>query len=89
LNSKNTEIIHVLANAIVEAAREIQRTASFNITKEGHVTKILGNNTYEISMQGAVYTVPCCTDQVFSIADKVLVLIIQNDAKRKYIIGRG
>ena len=81
--------IDVLAEQIISAVSACLSFASFDKTKQGIVTASLGGNKYSVKIEGTVFTVPSCTTDTYSANDNVLVLCIQNDAKRKYIIGKA
>jgi len=55
----------------------------------GVVTEVLSNNNYSVKINGAVYAVSCCTEQIFIIGDIVLVIFNNNDFGQKYIIGKA
>jgi len=81
--------IDVLAEQIIGAVSACLENAPFDKTKQGIVTASLGDNKYSVKIEGAVFTVPSCTATTYSVNDNVLVLYVQNDAKRKYIIGKA
>ena len=86
---KASQAIETLVAEIKTFVQEYLKTASFDVTKQGLVTASLGNNKYSVKIEGAVYTVPSCTTDTYSVNDNVLVVYIQNDSKRKYIYGRA
>lgn len=81
--------VDVLAEQIINAVSACLNSASFDKTKQGIVTASLGGNKYSVKIEGTVYAVPSCTNDTYAVNDNVLVLYIQNDAKRKYIIGKA
>jgi len=81
--------IDVLAEQIISAVSACLENAPFDKTKQGIVTASLGSNKYSVRIEGTVFTVPSCTATTYSVNDNVLVLYVQNDAKRKYIIGKA
>ena len=86
---KNDKAVDIISQAIATAVEAYMRKAGFDITRQGIVTDVLDNNRYQLKIQGAEYTVPCCTEAIFKVGDNVLVLFVQGDFNRKYIIGRG
>ena len=64
------------------------RNAPFDVTRQGTVTAVLGANRYEVQIAGATYTVPCATNQIFGVMDSALVLAVQGDFNRLFIIGK-
>lgn len=81
--------VEALADAIESYVRAYVKEISFDVTKHGVVTEVLGGSRYRVSIDGSEHSVSCCTGQVFSMGDTVIVLLIQNDVNRKYIIGKG
>jgi len=86
---KANEAIDVLAEQIINAVSACLESAPFDKTKQGIITASLGSNKYSVRIEGTVYTVPSCTSTTYATNDNVLVLYVQNDAKRKYIIGKA
>lgn len=82
-------VTDILAEQIIKLLSAECASASFNKTKQGIITESLGDSKYSVKIEGAVYTVPSCTSDAYSVNDTVLVTFVQNNAKRKYIIGRA
>lgn len=80
---------YALAEQVARMVATYLDSAPFDKTKQGLVTESLGNSRYSVKIEGAVFNVPSCTSDTYSVNDKVLVLYVQNDAKRKYIIGKA
>ena len=86
---KYTSVVECLSAEIGKSIQKYMGSASFDKTKQGIVIASLGSNKYSVRIEGTVYTVPSCTSDAYSTNDNVLVLYVQNDAKRKYIIGKA
>lgn len=86
--SINEQAVDVIAIAIKDAVSEYLKSAPFDVTKSGVVAEVLPNNNYSVRIQGAVYTVPSATSDIYVKDNIVLVLFAQNDERRKYIIGK-
>lgn len=82
-------VADVIAEQIIKLLSAECASASFNKTTQGIVTESLGNGAYSVKIEGAVFTVPSSTSDTYNVNDKVLVTFVQNDAKRKYIIGKA
>jgi hypothetical protein len=96
MNKQNTtqiktdnEAVTVISNSIKIAVENYLKTVRFDVTKQGTVKEITAENLYKVTIQGADFSVPCCTEQVFAAGDTVLVLFPQNNRSVGYIIGKG
>lgn len=82
----NDQAINEIANAILNAAKQIVRNARFDKTRIGVVTAT--GEKYTVRIDGTDYSVPSSGGS-YSVGDTVLVLFIQNNANKTYIIGKG
>jgi len=87
--SKFSEMISEMSDEIHKYIHKCIESAPFDKTKQGIVTAVLSSNKYSVRIEGTVYTVPSSTSDTYIVNDNVLILYIQNDAKRKYIIGKA
>lgn len=83
------QVLSVFANEIKKYFNKSLKSASYDVTKDGIVTAVLGGNKYSIKIEGTVYTVPSAISDTFNVNDVVLVTYFQNDAKKKYITGKA
>lgn len=80
---------YTLAEQVAKMIATYLQSAPFDKTKQGIITESLGDRKYSVKIDGSVFTVPSCTSDTYSVSDKVLVTFVQNDPKRKYIIGKA
>lgn len=85
----NEKAIIQLAKTILDAISYRFSIAPFTVIKHGIITEIISSKLYKVKIQGTEYSVPCCTDQIFQLHEKVVILTEQGNANKKYIIGRG
>ncbi|MEG2381080.1 MAG: hypothetical protein RSB38_05235 [Oscillospiraceae bacterium] len=85
---EDSEAVSFLVTEIKQFIKRVISHSSFDVTKQGIVTAVLGENKYSVKIEGTVCTVPSCSSFAYSVNDNVLVTYIQNDKKRKYITGK-
>lgn len=61
--------------------------AGFDVTRIGTIIEILGNNKYNVMINGNAYTIPCAVDLNLSVGNSVYVTAPQNNFTDTYISG--
>jgi hypothetical protein len=79
----------VLLDTVIKIVSSSMKSAPFDKSRIGRITAVLGGNSYSVEIAGADFTVPACTPETYSTDDQVLVLFVQNDSKKRYIIGKA
>jgi hypothetical protein len=80
--------ISVLCKQVVRAAKECIKNASFDMTKRGQVTALIGDNKYKVNIQGTEYILSCAAILTLDVMDTVYVLFPQNNLSDGFIIGK-
>jgi hypothetical protein len=84
---ENTAALDGVIGCINDITAHKVKQASFDLTKAGLVKEVLGNSYYVVTIQGADYSVPCITGQIFNIGKTVFVMFPQNNLSSGMIIG--
>lgn len=75
--NENNDAIKVLAKEVTNCAKQLIKDAPFDHTETAMVTAYLGNNRYQVMMNGEKYT--AISKDVCSINDIVYVTIVKNN----------
>jgi hypothetical protein len=63
-------------------------TINADRTLQARIISVEPNNKYVVSLQGAVYTVPCINSNTYAVNEAVWVTLPQGDYSSMYITGR-
>lgn len=83
----NDQVVGEIVNAILAVVKNRIASARFDRTRFGIVNGVNGS-MYTVRIDGAEYSVPSASG-AYSVGDKVLVLFIENNISKRYIIGKG
>jgi len=89
MDSKDTEAVSTISKTIIKAFRGMVNNIPYDVTKRGHIIKIINGDFYIVKIQGTNYKAPCSTDQSFNVGDAVFITFPQNNKSDGFITGKA
>ena len=84
IKSNDTKAIEIISKVIIEAVNKCISSAPFDKTFKGVVKDNLGNNYYNLDIQGNIYKVKC----LFNLENNEIVNVVfpQNNPSNMFIL---
>ena len=86
----NDKAVETLSQTIVSAVNTATENINYDKTYDGSIIEIIGNNSYKVKFNGAVYTAPLyIKNMTLAIGDFVKITVPQNNWANIYISSVG
>jgi len=87
--NSDSKAIKTLSKVIINAINQISASLPYNCVKYGTIIADLGNGKYTVNIDNNIeITVPSLVGGSYSINDKIVILIPNNNKEKQFILGK-